>query len=468
MGKPAARLTDTTAHGGLITSPGCPTVLIGKMPAARLTDMHMCPMVTPATPPIPHVGGPIVGPGCPTVLIGKMPAATMGDMAVCVGPPSTILMGCITVLIGPAGSAGGGGGGGGGGGDSSAQAATASSVTAIQGTETFPIDIQVALAKVAKYQTPEETQLQIQLIQDAMSKAKDSKKHKKLTIADLVEILKAIEKEESYEAARFFAGYLDYSKITSMAMAFIKGTDSDSKNDPNQMPTRFMLIYGADDAKLKDINDHPDKFKDDHKINVANLRKGLKLLGYDVKDTGAYDDEVLHAHLQYIATVISGKFEKADKHVVKDGEDLGSIAHKYMMPSWKYLYEKNKDKVGDNPDLLKPDTELVIPQWDFSKGEDKIKQKDADPHEYTGGAVYRYPWVALSLSIEDEKGEVKQFEKEQKYEIYDENKEQKVVLSQGTTKGGDTFRMLVPDAKDIIIGIHGITLKINDKIHTKD
>lgn len=72
---------------------------MGK-PAARLTDMHVCPMVTPGLPPIPHVGGPIVGPGCPTVLIGGMPAAVMGDMCTCVGPPDTIILGSVGVLIG--------------------------------------------------------------------------------------------------------------------------------------------------------------------------------------------------------------------------------------------------------------------------------------------------------------------------------------------------------------------------------
>src|SRR3982751_6770297 len=72
---------------------------MGK-PAARLTDMHVCPMVTPGLPPIPHVGGPITGPGCPTVLIGGMPAAVMGDMCVCVGPPDTIILGSVGVFIG--------------------------------------------------------------------------------------------------------------------------------------------------------------------------------------------------------------------------------------------------------------------------------------------------------------------------------------------------------------------------------
>lgn len=69
-------------------------------PAARLTDMHTCPMQTPGVPPVPHVGGPIVGPGVPTVLIGKLPAAVATDSCVCVGPPDTIAKGSSTVTIG--------------------------------------------------------------------------------------------------------------------------------------------------------------------------------------------------------------------------------------------------------------------------------------------------------------------------------------------------------------------------------
>ena len=69
-------------------------------PAARVGDMHTCPMATPGTPPVPHVGGPILPPGMPMVLIGKMPAAKMGDACVCVGPPDTIVKGSATVLIG--------------------------------------------------------------------------------------------------------------------------------------------------------------------------------------------------------------------------------------------------------------------------------------------------------------------------------------------------------------------------------
>ena len=123
-------------------------------PAARLTDMHTCPMVDGV---VPHVGGPIDAPGEPTVLIGFLPAARVTDQLVCVGPPDMIIMGsptvligglmaarlgdptehggvivlgCFTVEIGEAGSGGGGGGGGGG-----AAMAAAISVASAKGGE---------------------------------------------------------------------------------------------------------------------------------------------------------------------------------------------------------------------------------------------------------------------------------------------------------------------------------------------
>lgn len=66
-------------------------------PAARVGDMHVCPMVTGV---VPHVGGPVMPPGEPTVLIANMPAARLGDMVTCTGPPDTIIKGSATVLIG--------------------------------------------------------------------------------------------------------------------------------------------------------------------------------------------------------------------------------------------------------------------------------------------------------------------------------------------------------------------------------
>lgn len=123
MGQPAARLSDQTVHGGVIVV-GFPMVLIGGMPAARVGDMHVCPMLNPGVPPPPHVGGPITK-GSASVMIGGMPAARMGDMVTCSGPPDTIAKGCPTVLIGD--SMSGGGGAGGPGGEKSGEAAPESS-----------------------------------------------------------------------------------------------------------------------------------------------------------------------------------------------------------------------------------------------------------------------------------------------------------------------------------------------------
>jgi uncharacterized Zn-binding protein involved in type VI secretion len=68
-------------------------------PAARIGDMHLCPMVTPGTPPVPHVGGPISAPGGPTVMICSMISATVGSMCTCVGPPDSVALGSFTVMI---------------------------------------------------------------------------------------------------------------------------------------------------------------------------------------------------------------------------------------------------------------------------------------------------------------------------------------------------------------------------------
>jgi len=104
MGTPACRISDATGHGGVIVV-GFPTVLIGGLPAARIGDNHVCPMVTPGVPPIPHVGGPFIM-GSPTVLVGAMPQSRVTDQLICVGPPDVAILGELTVLVGMAGAGG--------------------------------------------------------------------------------------------------------------------------------------------------------------------------------------------------------------------------------------------------------------------------------------------------------------------------------------------------------------------------
>jgi uncharacterized Zn-binding protein involved in type VI secretion len=67
------------------------------LPAARVTDPHVCPAVTGV---VPHIGGPLLPPCCPTVLIGGLPAARITDLHTCAGPPAPVAMGSLTVFIG--------------------------------------------------------------------------------------------------------------------------------------------------------------------------------------------------------------------------------------------------------------------------------------------------------------------------------------------------------------------------------
>jgi uncharacterized Zn-binding protein involved in type VI secretion len=86
---PAAHLASATAHGGVVTGPGVPNVLIMGLPAAVVGDMHACAI--PVHPPSPFPKGSL------NVLIGGRPALRVGDLSGCGAP---IVVGAPTVLIG--------------------------------------------------------------------------------------------------------------------------------------------------------------------------------------------------------------------------------------------------------------------------------------------------------------------------------------------------------------------------------
>jgi uncharacterized Zn-binding protein involved in type VI secretion len=98
VGVPAARIGDMTAHGTpLAPGPGCPTVLIGGLPAWRVgVDTHVCPLLDGVKP---HVGGAVVK-GSATVLIGGAPAVRQSDLIVEAGVVNGIVTGAATVIIG--------------------------------------------------------------------------------------------------------------------------------------------------------------------------------------------------------------------------------------------------------------------------------------------------------------------------------------------------------------------------------
>lgn len=459
MGKPAARLFDMTAHGGAIVGPGCMTVLIGKMPAARLTDMHVCPM---CNGPVPHAGGPIVGPGCPTVLIGKLPAAVVGDMATCVGPPATILPpGCPTVLIGSSGSSSKGSSAKTAKGARSAKTTKAAKYKTIAGTEAFPPEIQRAFAEAAEYSTPEQVQLDVKVVEEALKQGSGGGTHEgtELTIRDIVEILEAVEREEGFEAARHFASHLDYARLNQMSASGVPD------NDPNQMPTRFMLLHGASDSLLRTKDTHPDSFGEGHEVNIRNLRKGLALLGLNVQDGDTYDETVMYALYMYLSWAWVRVLAAPGRYVAKAGDSLGALAARHGMVSWKYLYELNQAAVGDNPDLLAPGTELEIPQWDHTGGDERIAARGAHPSHYTGGLRYAYPWVPFSATLVNRRGEVQTEvdSRGERTERFSTSREVLILdgatgirLAKGSIESATEVELLVPDSAMKVMYVDGV------------
>jgi hypothetical protein len=146
------------------------------------------------------------------------------------------------------------------------------------------------------------------------------------------------------------------------------------------------------------------------------------------------------------------------KYTVKQGEDLGSIAEKYCLPSWKYLYELNKDAIGDNPDLLKPGARLSIPEWNATSGDEKIEAKGAKAFAYTGGLRYRYVWAPLSVSLVDENEQIIETEEEKEavIAIADAGSE----VCRKTLKSGDDLCVLAPDTHSLTVSVDGLFLRI--------
>ena len=191
-------------------------------------------------------------------------------------------------------------------------------------------------------------------------------------------------------------------------------------------------------------------------MTVKNLRKGLRLLGAEIAEDGAYNDDVLQAHTQYAGRLRQPRQSGNAKHVVAPGESLGAIAASYGLPTWKYLYETNKNVVGENPDLLRQGTELQIPGWDTTSGDEKIAAKGADAMEYAPGSHYRYPWVPFSATFvdEDDRTRTGRNGKELHYEIRDRATGN--VLQAGDLTDGDELETLLPDSQYLGVAVDGL------------
>lgn len=157
------------------------------------------------------------------------------------------------------------------------------------------------------------------------------------------------------------------------------------------------------------------------------------------------------------------------KYTVKEGENLGVIAAKFAMPSWKYLYELNKGAIGDNPDLLNAGTVLKIPVGEESSGYQLLRDKGVNPDDYISGVKYKYPWVPVSFTIANPDGTVykeydengnerAEFAKKKKYEV--KNAENGNVLVSGEISRSEEISVLVPDVKRKLLVVDGIEYQL--------
>lgn len=157
------------------------------------------------------------------------------------------------------------------------------------------------------------------------------------------------------------------------------------------------------------------------------------------------------------------------QYKVKKGETLGDIARKHRLPSWKYLYQLNRDVIGDNPDLLNEGTVLHIPVVEESKGFQLFRDKGVNPGNYLGGLRSIYPWVTVSFTLSNPDGTVykefdkdgkerAEFEKEKKYEIKDADSGK--TLATGEITKSEEINVLVPDAKKKILVVDGIEYQL--------
>jgi hypothetical protein len=287
-----------------------------------------------------------------------------------------------------------------------------------------------------------------------------------LTVKDFAEILERIEtKKDCYESARHYATYhVDYWILTKLARRYVDETDEVKKeqekdNDPNLMPSRFMLLYGADDDELRGQG-HLDLHNDDfakpaeHEVSVANLRKALILLGYDVEETGSFDEPLYLEFLKYL-----GQFGRVElERVYEEEEDaekpLEDIADKYGLATWKCFYG---EECGNGDGSV--DHEKVMKRLNSNYGDNLIMEKGGIPYNYRSSVCYHYPWVPFSFTVEV--GGSYQEKEDATYEIYD--REHMTLLGEGSFSKPYKIECLLPDSTDILIVADGLEIFLNSE-----
>jgi hypothetical protein len=289
-------------------------------------------------------------------------------------------------------------------------------------------------------------------------------KVKTLTVKDFAEILERIERKKGYESARHYAAYhVDYWKLTKLARRYVDETDEAKKeeekdNDPTLMPSRFMLLYGADDGKLRgqgNIDEHHDNFEGlpEHEISIANLRKALILLGHEVEETGPFDEPLFWALLQYLRRFGRVELERLCEDKTDEEKPMDDVSDKYGVATWRSFYKEEECGVGDGS----VNHEKIINKLDGDYGDELVREKGGVPYDYNSSICYHYPWVPFSMTVNVE--DDYQEKDDATYEIYD--RECWALLGEGSFHKPYKIECLLPDSKDILVYADGSEVRLN-------
>ena len=317
-----------------------------------------------------------------------------------------------------------------------------------------------------------------------------------LTIRKLALKLLDIETEYGVEIAKYQASLIGYEGVCDLAEI------DHPQNDPNLMPSKYMLIPGASDAGLRkngNLNNWPSSLHPDSpkRISVENLNRFLVLSGHHsdgysfwqtkdhkesdelskLKDEGlmeepgvvwadednsfGFDDGLKSSMLSYLSSVDQQGDVRASTHTVEEGETLSSIANDYEVPSWKILWEENKEGI-DNPDLIYPGQQINIPDLFDTEIEAWIKEFDNGESAWAGSNHYKFPANLFSMSLTDsEKKEMRRVEG-LSFEAYINSP--KHLIYSLELNGADQLSVLMPDTDEFGFWLPGFdALSLEDK-----
>jgi len=318
---------------------------------------------------------------------------------------------------------------------------------------------------------------------DAPAKNEEQKpqKEKLITIAKIARKLRQIEGGTRYEEARYFASKIGWEGICSLVEI------GHPENDPNLMPSRYMILPGASDEILKkkgNLNNfpHPVHANSPKQMSVFNLKRFLILGGYlkgeipywqspelltdeeldkfkkdggldntEISSLNGYaemDSEVESALNRYLGDYTFEEPNGGSSYTIKSGDTLSDIAEKHGYSNWQVLWHHNRHVI-DNPDLVFPGTEIDLPDLRNDELEPWFHEFDNGADVWQGSSHYHFPAEYLSLSMVDRKGDQVNIDLKSQFQGY--TKDSKIFYNLAVEKS-DQVEVLMPVGDNIGAG----------------